>query len=78
MEVKALVPLHPSIDFGVLVGAVVVQDQMDLQPVGDLAVDGVEELDELGVAVPRQALADARVPVSTSRAANRVVVPLRL
>ena len=33
---------------------------MDLQPVGDLAVDGVEELEELGVAVPRQALADHR------------------
>ena len=33
---------------------------MDLQTLGDLAVDGVEELQELGVAVPRQALADHR------------------
>ena len=60
-----------------LVGAVVVQDQVDLQALGDLAVDGAEELQELGMAVPGQALAD-HLPVSTSRAANSVVVPLRL
>src|SRR6478672_9192214 len=58
MEVKALVPLHPFLNLTVLMGGVVVQDQMNLQPVGHLAVDRVEELDELGVAVPGQALAD--------------------
>ena len=58
MEVEALVSLEPSFDFRVFVGAVVVQYQVDLQPVGHFAVDGVEELDELGVAVPGKALAD--------------------
>jgi len=42
------------------VGGVVVQNQMDGQAVGDFAVDRGEELEELGVAVPRQALSDHR------------------
>jgi len=60
VQVKPTVPLEPSIDFGVLVSAVIVQDQMDLQPVGHFAIDGAHELDELGVAVPGKALADHR------------------
>lgn len=43
MQVKPLVPLQPSLDLGVLVGAVVVQDQMDLQTRGHLTIDRVEE-----------------------------------
>ena len=49
-----------QVDVGVLVGGVVVQDQMDLQVAGDLGVDGLEEDQELLVAVPGQALADHR------------------
>ena len=60
MQMKPLVPLQPSIDVGVLVRAVVIQDQMHLQALGDLVVDGVEERQELVVAVPRQALTDHR------------------
>ena len=45
-------------DVGVLVGGVVVQDQMDLEGLGNLGVDGLEEGQELLVAVSRQALAD--------------------
>ena len=68
MQVKTFVPLEPTIDFSVLMGAVVVQDQVDLQSGGHFTVDGVEERDELGVAVAvavgvavaGQALADHR------------------
>jgi hypothetical protein len=60
VQVKPTVPLQPPIDFGVLVSAVIVQDQMDLQPVGHFAIDGAHELDEPGVAVPGKALADHR------------------
>ncbi len=77
MQMKPRVPLQPPVDLGVLVRAVVIQDQMHLQARGNLAVDGVEEPQELGVAVPGQALADHRAG-QTSRAANSVVVPLRL
>jgi len=41
------------------VGAVVVQDQVDVQSFGGLAVDGAQELEELFVAVAGQALAMA-------------------
>ena len=45
-------------DVFVLVGGVVVQDQMDLQVVGDLSVDGLEEFQPFLMPVPRHALAD--------------------
>jgi hypothetical protein len=60
VQVKPTVPLQPSIDFGVLVSAVIVQDQMDLRPVGRFAIDRAHELDELGAAVPGKPLADHR------------------
>ena len=41
-----------------LVGGVVVQDQVDLQILGHLPVDGLEELQPFLMPVPRQALAD--------------------
>jgi hypothetical protein len=43
----------------------------------DLRVDGVEEADELLVAMARFMLRPIRVPSRTLRAANRVVVPWR-
>jgi len=43
---------------GMLVGGVVVADQVHVKPFGHLTVDGVEEAEELGVPVAGQALAD--------------------
>jgi hypothetical protein len=43
----------------------------------DLRLDGIEEADELLMAVALHAAAD-HLPSSTSRAANSVVVPFRL
>jgi len=67
VQVESLVPLEPAFDVLVFVRGVVVQDQVHLESSGDLAVDGLEELQELLVPMPGQA-----------RAANNVVVPLRL
>ena len=48
----------PGVDLGVLVGAVVIDDQVQVELVGELAVERAQELQELLVAVARQALAD--------------------
>jgi len=47
------VALEPGFHGGLAVGRVVVEDDVDLQPAGDVAVDHVQELEELGVAVAR-------------------------
>jgi hypothetical protein len=49
---------QPRGHVGVLMGGVVIQDQMDGEPFGDLLVDRAQELAELLVPVPRQALPD--------------------
>jgi hypothetical protein len=49
---------RPGLDVGVVVGAVVVEDHVDLEGLGDLPVDATEELYELGVAVPGYTAAD--------------------
>ena len=77
MQVETLVPLQPGLHVGVLVGGVVVQDQMDLEVARDLGVDGLEERQELLVAVSGRHC-PMIVPVSTSNAANKAVVPWRL
>ena len=41
VQVEPRVLGQPGLDVGVLVGGVVVQDQVDLQALGDLAVDGL-------------------------------------
>ena len=53
VQVKARVFGQPGLHGGVLVDGVVIEDEMDLQPVGDLAVDRAQELEELDVAVAR-------------------------
>lgn len=58
MQVEAGVLGQPRGHVTVLVGGVVVEDQVDGQALGDLAVDGAQELQEPLVAVARQALAD--------------------
>jgi hypothetical protein len=67
-------PLH---NFGVLVGGIIVEHGMDRLAGGNGAFDGVEELDEVLVGVLGMQR-PMTVPCRTSRAANRVVVPLRL
>jgi hypothetical protein len=42
---------EPGFDLGVVVGGVVVEDEMDLETLGDLAVDRLEEGEELDVPV---------------------------
>ncbi len=58
VQVEARVPGEPSVDVAVRVGAVVVDDQMQLAVTGELAIEEAQELQELLMAVPRQALAD--------------------
>ena len=52
MQVEAGVFHQPGRDVGMLVGAVVVQDQVYREPAGDGPVDGAQEGEELLVAVP--------------------------
>jgi hypothetical protein len=60
-----------------LVIGIVVEDDVDRLVGRDLALDGVEETDELEVAVALHAAADHR-SVEHAEVANRVVVPWRL
>ena len=88
VEGEALVAAEPGAHLGMLVGGVVVEDHMDALAGRDIGLDGVEEADELLVAVALHAAPDdlalehvqrpMTLPSSTLRAANRVVVPCRL
>ena len=49
---------EPGVHVVVLVGAIVVDDQVEVEPWGKLAIERTKELQELLVAVTRQALAD--------------------
>ena len=60
-----------------LVGAVVVDDQVDVEILRDGLPDLAEEAEELLVPVARLALGQ-HLPVAKSRAANRLVVPWRM
>jgi hypothetical protein len=68
---------HPVLDVGMLVGRVVIDDQMHRQGFVGLPVELAQELEELIMAMFRQALANDG-PAWTSSAANKVVVRLRL
>ena len=59
-----------------LVGGVVVADQVDVQVGGHLLVELGQELPELGGAVPA-VQRPITLPVATSNAANRLVMPWR-
>ena len=56
MEMEPLVPPQPSLNFGMLVRGVIVDDQMEFLPGRGLAVDLVEEADEFLMPVTRQGL----------------------
>ena len=60
VEDPARVPLEPGHDLGMLVGAVVVEDDMDHLAGRHLALDGVEKADELLVTVLLHAATDHR------------------
>src|SRR4051795_355087 len=55
VEGPARVPRQPGHDLGMRVGAVVVHDRVDELARGDRRLDGVEEAEELLVAVPLHA-----------------------
>ena len=67
---------EPSSDLGMLVGGIVVGDEMDVERFGDVGIDVAEEGKELLGTMALFALGQD-VPVAMSRAANRVVVPWR-
>src|SRR5215468_4716879 len=58
MQLEARILSQPGPDLGVGVGAVVVQDQMQFQILGELALKTGQELQELLVAMPKVDLAD--------------------
>ncbi len=68
---------EPDPDFLVLVSGVVVEDGIDRDAGGYRARDAVEESRERLVAMPTGVLVDDRA-VEQVRAANSIVVPLRM
>ena len=77
VEGPARMARQPSLHLGMLVCGVVVDDGLDHLAGGHVALDGVEEADELGVPMTLHAAADHGAS-STLSAANSVVVPWRL
>jgi len=55
---RALVPVQPGRDFGVLVGGIVVEHHVDRLVGRHLALDGVEKADEFLMAVALHAAPD--------------------
>ena len=73
---KPRIPFLPRLHLGMLVRPVVVHDQMQGNIAGELGVDAAQD-QELLMAMPLVAFTDD-LACKVSRAANRVVVPLRL
>ena len=71
VEDPARVPLEPRQHLGVFVGGVVVQDGVDQLAGRDCGLDGVEEMDELLVAVPLHAATDHRPVQHVERGEQR-------
>ena len=57
-------------------GGIVIHDDMDIEPFGDLSIDLFEEVQELRRPMTLVAFADDE-PEATSSAANSEVVPCR-
>ena len=77
MEDEAGMTIEPGPRFWVLMRPVVVEDDVYDPADRDLGFDGVQEANEF--LVPMTCMQrPMTLPSSTSRAANRVVVPLRL
>ena len=58
MEVETRMFVEPSLNIGVIVGPVVIEDHVDIETLGCFPVYGAQELKELGVPVPGIAGAD--------------------
>jgi len=68
---------EPGLNVGVLVGGVVIDDQMQLQVLGRLAVDQTQKLQPLLVAMPLLAQRDDRAVEGVERSEEgRCAVPL--
>ena len=76
-KTKRSAPVEPGADLGMLVGGVVVEDDVDHLAGRHLGLDRVQEAHELLMAVALHVVR-MTVPSSTSSAANKVVVPWRL
>ena len=77
MKCPTRVPSKPSPDFGVLVAGVIVEGHVDQPPGWDVALEAVQKTQKLLVPVTLLHW-PTTVPSSTLRAANKVVVPLRI
>ena len=77
VKVKAGVALEPGPDLGVLVGRVVVDDQMQIEQFRGVAVDGAQKAQKLLMAMAAHAFADHLAGGDAERG-DRVVVPWRL
>ena len=60
MQVKARVLVEPKLDLVMLVGGVVVEDQVEIEGFGRLLIDGAQEAQKLLMAVTPHALSDDR------------------
>lgn len=78
VQIKAESARQRRLDSGMLGGAVVVADQVDIELLRDIGLDVAQEGQELLVAMFRLAVRQSAVPMATSRAANSVVVPCRM
>ena len=67
---------EPRLYLGGFVGGIVIHDDMDIEPFGDLSINLFEEVQELGCPVTLVAFADDE-PRAISSAANSEVVPCR-
>ena len=77
VEGEALVPVEPCADLGVLVGGVVVEDDVDHLAGRHLGLDRVEEADELLMAMALHVAADDGAVEDVERG-EQGVVPWRL
>src|SRR5882672_10913701 len=76
---------EPRLDLGRLVGGIVVHDDMDLEPIGDVSIDLLKEVQELGRPVSLVAFADDEARCGAERCEQRcpavpyvIVRPARL
>src|SRR5215204_1535247 len=77
VQLKAQVLFQPGFHLGVIVGHVVVNDQMQIQALRCLSINDAQEAQKLLVTVALEHC-PMTAPVATLSAAKRVVVPWRL
>lgn len=72
MDMIVRAPREPGPDLGSFVSRIIVHDDMDIEPVGNRAIDLLEEVEEVNRAVPFVAFADdnVRCPFDFARDRN--------